>query len=254
MSQSEPVYEYEFGDDINVNLIAAVSAVLLEEVERWLKSGAEPNWEHSAMPLQYDPYIPRTALTILVFRISDCMLSDNQMHKYAAIARMLIQHGAVTTKARELSEARYGPYVFEETDENLMKTVLRIIHNDDQRKKSIRTGYVYDEMYMWHDAGKISFSNWIEPEEAWENPATKRRMHSLLAVSGMLDSLVTVKPRPALQEELCRFHTVEYVTDTQKRSEETGYAFEEVHYAKGGYDIAALCAGGVLAAGTCMTL
>jgi acetoin utilization deacetylase AcuC-like enzyme len=72
------------------------------------------------------------------------------------------------------------------------------------------TGYVYEELYMWHDAGSISFSEWVEPGEIWENPATKRRIHSLLCTTGMIDNLIHIKARHATKDEITCFHTVEY--------------------------------------------
>ena len=37
-----------------------------------------------------------------------------------------------------------------------------------------------------------------------ECPETKRRLHNLLAASGLLDQLVTIKPRAATLEEVAR--------------------------------------------------
>lgn len=65
-----------------------------------------------------------------------------------------------------------------------------------------RTGYVFHELYMWHDAGTIAWHENVQPGETWENPDTKKRLHSLLAVSGILDKLTPIAARPVLQEEL----------------------------------------------------
>lgn len=46
--------------------------------------------------------------------------------------------------------------------------------------------------------------------ENWENADSKRRVHNLLNVSGLLDSLIPVRARPATHGEICRFHSVEY--------------------------------------------
>ena len=113
-----------------------------------------------------------------------------------------------------------------------------------------KTGYVFDETYLWHDPGSISFSRWVEPSETWENAATKRRLHSLLCVSGVLKQLEVVAPRVATREELTRYHTVEYHDRIVAESKRDcgGDGGELARFAQGGYEIAALSAGGVLAA------
>lgn len=111
------------------------------------------------------------------------------------------------------------------------------------------TGYVFHEKYLWHDPGSISFSRWVEPGEAWENAETKRRLHSLLCVSGVIQRLEVLSPRVATKEELTRYHTVAYhdriVSESASRGGDGG---ELARFAPGGYEIAALSAGGVLAA------
>lgn len=120
---------------------------------------------------------------------------------------------------------------------------------------SRRTGYFYDELMMWHDAGNISNGSFIgsqytEPGEIWENPSTKRRFHGLLAVSGILDYLITnIKLRSAEVHEITRFHDAEYVEKIRQMSDnEGGEAGEQARFAKGGYEIAALSAGSVIVA------
>ena len=61
--------------------------------------------------------------------------------------------------------------------------------------KKPRTGFVFEEVYMWHDSGTISFDKWVQPGEHWENPDTKRRFHGLLNASGLLDKLIIIKAR-----------------------------------------------------------
>jgi hypothetical protein len=51
---------------------------------------------------------------------------------------------------------------------------------------------VFEELYMWHDSGTLSFDKWVQPSEHWENPDTKRRFHGLLNASGLLDKLITI--------------------------------------------------------------
>jgi acetoin utilization deacetylase AcuC-like enzyme len=69
-------------------------------------------------------------------------------------------------------------------------------------------------------------------------------------VSGLLDQLVRIDPRVATVEELCRFHTPDYVEHIRTLS--AGSGGEGVDgttvIGKGSYDVALLSAGGVIAA------
>jgi acetoin utilization deacetylase AcuC-like enzyme len=68
-----------------------------------------------------------------------------------------------------------------------------------------RTGYLFHELYLWHNAGHVqSLSKHIQPAQHWEHPETKRRLHNLIAVSGLLDELKPLKPRKATYEEITR--------------------------------------------------
>jgi acetoin utilization deacetylase AcuC-like enzyme len=116
--------------------------------------------------------------------------------------------------------------------------------------KQRRTGYVFEELYLWHDPGSISYNNkWVQPGEAWENKDSKSRFHSLLCVSGLADKLIKVPARKATRAELCRFHTEEYHDKIKKDSELRGGDGGEVaQFGAGSYEIAALSAGGVMTA------
>ena len=111
----------------------------------------------------------------------------------------------------------------------------------------VRTGYVFDERYMWHDTGNLR-SHWVEPTEHWENTATKRRLHNLLSVSGLLDSLIPIRPRKATKQEITTFHTEEYHDSILHKNGSGGEAGEYVPCGPEGYDVACLSAGGILAA------
>ena len=67
--------------------------------------------------------------------------------------------------------------------------------------KNRATGFVFHELYMWHDTGAASSvfpaGLTIEPGKHAENPSTKRRFRNLLEVSGLLDRLTPVRPRAA---------------------------------------------------------
>ena len=117
--------------------------------------------------------------------------------------------------------------------------------NENKRK----TGYLYEELMMWHNSGTLSYSKWTEPLESWENSLTKSRLNSLIEVSGLKNHLKRIKGRKALKNEILRFHTEEYVNKIINLSEgEGGNAGDIVRFGHGGYEIATLSVGSVLTA------
>jgi acetoin utilization deacetylase AcuC-like enzyme len=116
-----------------------------------------------------------------------------------------------------------------------------------------RTGLTWDERFMWwdngHAGGFIPSGGWVEPDEHVENPRTKRRLKNLLDASGLTGQLVPLPVRQASREELQRFHTAEYLDRVKALSDDNGGdAGELTPFTKGGYEIAALAAGSVIAA------
>jgi acetoin utilization deacetylase AcuC-like enzyme len=115
------------------------------------------------------------------------------------------------------------------------------------------TGWVWHELYMWHDtgsaAGELPPGGPLEPGEHSENPATKRRFRNLVEVSGLLEHLVPIAPRPATDEELLRLHTPEYVERIRRLSgERGGEAGPITPFGPGSFEIAKLAVGGCMAA------
>lgn len=115
------------------------------------------------------------------------------------------------------------------------------------------TGFVWHEQYMWHDtgsyAGVVPAGGLVQPDQTYEHPETKRRLRNLLEASGLLDHLTAIKPRPATEAELQRLHTPGYVAKIQAMSADRGgEAGEFTPFGTGSYEIAALAAGGVMAA------
>ncbi|KAF1781582.1 Histone deacetylase domain [Phytophthora cactorum] len=106
----------------------------------------------------------------------------------------------------------------------------------------MNVGYVYDERYLWHRPWSQHYSALVEPFRHWESPETKRRFHSLLAVSGLLDQLVTIKPQIATKAQLERVHTRRYLEELERLSlrEEGGNAGEEAPFSQFAFDIARL--------------
>lgn len=115
------------------------------------------------------------------------------------------------------------------------------------------TGFVYHERYMWHDtgnaAGWIPAGGYVQPDKHVESPEAKRRLRGLLEVTGLLERLTMIKPRPATTEELLRFHTPEYVARVEALSR-AGYgeAGQSTPVGPDSYAIALLAAGGCIEA------
>jgi acetoin utilization deacetylase AcuC-like enzyme len=119
------------------------------------------------------------------------------------------------------------------------------------------TGFVFHERYLWHDTGRAAgpfltdASGWMEPDVRHaENADTKRRFRNLLDVSGLLDQLVRLDPRPATVEEVTRVHTAEYVERIAALSAASGGEGIDgtTPIGRGSHDVALLSAGGVLVA------
>ena len=115
------------------------------------------------------------------------------------------------------------------------------------------TGFVWHERYMWHDTG--SYANFLpaggmsplQPHVHIENADTKRRFKNLLDVLGVTEQLLSVKPRLASVEDLARVHTRRYIKEIQTLSKaEGGDAGGGTPFAKDGFQIASLAAGGLL--------
>ncbi len=115
------------------------------------------------------------------------------------------------------------------------------------------TGFLWHELYAWHDTGTgasvMPASLTVQPLGHIESAEGKRRIRNLVEVSGLIDHLVQLKPRPATEDEILRLHTREYVERIKKLSSEAGgEAGEETPFGRGSYEIALLAAGGCITA------
>ncbi len=117
------------------------------------------------------------------------------------------------------------------------------------------TGYLHHPLFYWHDTGTAAGLPQpnplagVQPFLHFENPDTKRRIHELVHVSGLLDHLHPVAPRPATEQEILRVHTPEHLAHIQAQSAlpkggDAGDGFSPVGH--GSYDIALLAAGGMI--------
>ena len=114
------------------------------------------------------------------------------------------------------------------------------------------TGFLFNELYMWHDTGHAAL--WyppglkVQPGEHGENAETKRRLRNLMDVAGILDQLVDVKARAVTDEEILRVHTRDYLDRIKTLSADRGGdAGEATPFGHGSYEIACLSAGGTVA-------
>lgn len=115
------------------------------------------------------------------------------------------------------------------------------------------TGFVFHEIYLWHNTGNAAMlfpsSLTVQPGEHAENPETKRRMKNLLDVSGLTEHLVNLKPRPATDDELARFHTRAHIEKIRAMSDAGGGdASQLTPFGAGSFEIAKLAAGGAIVA------
>ena len=115
------------------------------------------------------------------------------------------------------------------------------------------TGLVADERYFWHDAGSgagfSAASRYVQPDRHPESPDSKRRLLSLLDVSGLLVALERIAPRPATRAELEYFHTRRYIDEVARLSQAAGGPIgDSATIGPGSYEVALLAAGGCIAA------
>lgn len=120
-------------------------------------------------------------------------------------------------------------------------------------KEFRRTGWVFSELYMWHDTQRYNML-WapdltVQPGEHVENEETKRRFSNLIEVTPLADHLARIKPRPATDVELMRFHTRTHLETLDALCRAGGGdAGGKTPVGRASYDIAKLAAGGVLEA------
>lgn len=111
-----------------------------------------------------------------------------------------------------------------------------------------RTGWIFDERFLWHDtgsgAGSLNAGGYVEPGVHTENPASKRRLRNLVDVSGLGRKLTSIPPRSATVEALYRLHDPAYVASIERRSlGRGGEAGERAPFGPGSYEIARLAVG-----------
>jgi len=94
----------------NEDLMDAVSCFNVKAVKNCLEDSADPNYKRIYRE-EYSACIqPDTPLRLVMFRISDCMLEDSDLRKFAEIAEILLSYGADPKPAMQIAESRYGKY------------------------------------------------------------------------------------------------------------------------------------------------
>ena len=115
-----------------------------------------------------------------------------------------------------------------------------------------RTGFFWHERCFWHGAGNFAFltpvGGLVEPSGTTrlpEAPETKRRLKTLIDVSGLAgDLMCTNAIIPATEDELLAVHTRAYIDEFRHLSEADGGELGlRTPFGPGGYDIARLSAG-----------
>ena len=87
------------------------------------------------------------------------------------------------------------------------------------------TGYAYHEVFGWHDTSSYAGLfpadplRGLQPFDHMENAETKRRLHELVVVSGLIDHLEPIPTRLATDEEILRVHTPEHLARIAAESE-----------------------------------
>jgi len=114
-----------------------------------------------------------------------------------------------------------------------------------------KTGYIFEERYMWHTPWVVTNSPYVQPFTHWEHAETKRRFHNLLQVSNLcrhecFHHLIDISPATESQIEVN--HTKEYIQKVKEQSASVrgGYCDDETTFSQYAYDIAALAVGGLL--------
>ena len=118
-----------------------------------------------------------------------------------------------------------------------------------------RTGWVWHELYGWHDTGRaagyVLGAPGVQPLGHFESAESKTRFASLVEVSGLREQLVDVRPRAATEEDLLRVHTEAHLRSMQEQSRRRAggdMGDGTSPFGWNGYEVAALAAGGTIAA------
>ncbi|WP_146344171.1 class II histone deacetylase [Falsiphaeobacter marinintestinus] len=113
------------------------------------------------------------------------------------------------------------------------------------------TGFFWDEKCFWHSGGNYAFTlpvgGLVQPLAAGglpESPETKRRLRTLMEVTGLTRDLDMRSADMATREDLLRVHPETYLDEFKRLSDTGGGELgRRTPFGAGGYEIAALSAG-----------
>ncbi len=113
------------------------------------------------------------------------------------------------------------------------------------------TAFYWNERCFWHSGGNYAsvapVGGLVQPLVAGglpENPETKRRLKSLMDVTGLMASLDCPPAPPVSEEDLRRIHPADYLDTFQRMSASGGGELgERTPFGPDSYEIAALSAG-----------
>ncbi|GLY15437.1 class II histone deacetylase [Kineosporia rhizophila] len=116
------------------------------------------------------------------------------------------------------------------------------------------TGYLYHEAFAWHDTGTAAPllpsdpGAGLQPFGHLDSPDTKRRIHELIVVSGLVDHLHRLPSEPADLAQVERVHEPAYLERLRSASAGTGGdAGDGISpLGKGGFDILLRAAGAAI--------
>ena len=113
------------------------------------------------------------------------------------------------------------------------------------------TAFFFDERCLWHStglaAGVFPVGGWVQPPSGAghaESPDSKRRLKSLMDVSGLTSRLDVRSARPATRGEILAVHEEAYIDALKAMSDSGGGdAGQNAPFGPGSFEIASLSAG-----------
>ena len=128
--------------------------------------------------------------------------------------------------------------------------------NGSENDTSARTGFFWDERCLWHGGGHYAFlapvGGLVQPLVSGglpEGPEAKRRIMTLMQVSGLWDELARHSAEPVSETDVLRVHPASFLETFRRLSDAGGGDFGfATPFGPQGYEIATLSAGLVKAA------
>ena len=122
-------FEAKMKSDINRDLVKAITEHDVVNVQTCLQNGADPNytWTNSlGSNLDSSILQPTTPLSLLIFSIANCLLNEDDLAQFYAIAEILLENNADPEPAIQLAIQRYGIYKETETP-SIFDRIYRLV-------------------------------------------------------------------------------------------------------------------------------